>query len=390
MQILDNINNTVRDDLKKIVHRGSKMSIAAACFSIYAYQELRKQLEEIEDLEFIFTSPTFTTEKTPKAKREFYIPRLSRERSLYGTEFEVKLRNELTQKAIAKECAEWIRQKVTFKSNVTQEQMMGFMTVDQSSGKCLRFAQMIIESIYAVVLDYKSLIDANWHYLYSPSSDWAKFCKICIFLLNVRSYIKEIALKANPEGKTGYYHILKHAIDENVFEVTSIATTNYNKFIKDILCTEIAFLNGSTEIWYDPYLNRMGEQTELTTSENHILVPLMFTQSGTKPMTSIEMSMKYVDTYKRWKESDRIVVVGFGFGIDDEHINGVLRTLIDVDDKKIIVVTLSKNKADDDVAKDIARSLKVIKASNISIVQVDKSGKQIQDNALWTEAILRK
>ena len=111
MQILDNINNTVRDDLKKIVHRGSKMSIAAACFSIYAYQELRKQLEEIEDLEFIFTSPTFITEKTPKAKREFYIPRLSRERSLYGTEFEVKLRNELTQKAIAKECAEWIEQE---------------------------------------------------------------------------------------------------------------------------------------------------------------------------------------------------------------------------------------------------------------------------------------
>lgn len=133
MQILDNINNTVRDDLKKIVHRGSKISIAAACFSIYAYQELRKQLEGIEELQFIFTSPTFITEKTPKAKREFYIPRLSRERSLYGTEFEVKLRNELTQKAISKECADWIRQKATFKSNVTQEQMMGFMTVDQST-----------------------------------------------------------------------------------------------------------------------------------------------------------------------------------------------------------------------------------------------------------------
>lgn len=133
MQILDNINNTVRDDLKKIVHRRSKVSIAAACFSIYAYQELRKQLESIEELQFIFTSPTFITEKTPKAKREFYIPRLSRERSLYGTEFEVKLRNELTQKAIAKECADWIRQKATFKSNVTQEQMMGFMTVDQST-----------------------------------------------------------------------------------------------------------------------------------------------------------------------------------------------------------------------------------------------------------------
>ena len=109
------------------------MSIAAACFSIYAYQELKKQLEGIDELRFIFTSPTFITEKTPKAQREFYIPRISRERSLYGTEFEVKLRNELTQKAIAKECADWIRRKAVFKSNVTQEQMMGFMTVDEST-----------------------------------------------------------------------------------------------------------------------------------------------------------------------------------------------------------------------------------------------------------------
>ncbi|MDY6366503.1 MAG: helicase-related protein [Oscillospiraceae bacterium] len=133
MQILDNINHTVRDDLHQSVKRGSKLSIAAACFSIYAYQELKKQLEGIDELRFIFTSPTFTTEKTPKAKREFYIPRLNRERSLYGTEFEVKLRNELTQKAIARECADWIRRKVRFKSNVTQEQMPGFMTVDEST-----------------------------------------------------------------------------------------------------------------------------------------------------------------------------------------------------------------------------------------------------------------
>ena len=133
MQILDNINNTIKDDLQKEVKKGSKISIAAACFSIYAYQELKKQLEGVEKLHFIFTSTTFITEKTPKAKREFYIPRLSRERSLYGTEFEVKLRNELTQKAIAKECAEWIRKKVVFKSNITQEQMMGFITVDEST-----------------------------------------------------------------------------------------------------------------------------------------------------------------------------------------------------------------------------------------------------------------
>ena len=133
MQIIDNINKTVKDDLQAGIHKGSRMSVAAACFSIYAYQELKKQLEGIDELRFIFTSPTFVTEKASKAQREFYIPRISRESSLYGTEFEVKLRNELTQKAIAKECADWIRRKAVFKSNVTQEQMMGFMTVDEST-----------------------------------------------------------------------------------------------------------------------------------------------------------------------------------------------------------------------------------------------------------------
>ena len=116
MKVLNNINDTVRDDLLTTIKKDSKVSIAAACFSIYAYQELRKQLEDVDQLRFIFTSPTFLKEKTEKASREFYIPRLNRERNLYGTDFEIKLRNELTQRAIAKECADWVRRKVVFKS----------------------------------------------------------------------------------------------------------------------------------------------------------------------------------------------------------------------------------------------------------------------------------
>ena len=130
MKILDNITNTVRDDLRVEIKRGSKISVAAACFSMYAYQELKKQLESVEEFRFIFTSPTFVKEKAEKQKREFYIPRLSRETSLYGTEFEIKLRNEMTQRAIARECADWIRRKAKFKSNTTGENMTGFMTVD--------------------------------------------------------------------------------------------------------------------------------------------------------------------------------------------------------------------------------------------------------------------
>ena len=130
MQIIDNIHRVLKEDLEETILSGSKVSIAASCFSIYAFDELKAQLKDIDELRFIFTSPTFVTEKANKQKREFYIPRLNRERNLYGSEFEVKLRNELSQRAIAKECAEWIKQKACFKSNRTNENMMGFINVD--------------------------------------------------------------------------------------------------------------------------------------------------------------------------------------------------------------------------------------------------------------------
>ena len=130
MKLINNVTETLKDDLSVEIHEGSKLSIAAACFSIYAFQELKKQLTSIDELRFIFTAPTFVTEKAKKEKREFYIPRLNRERNLYGTEFEIKLRNELTQKAIARECADWIKEKVTFKSNISDKTIQGQLVVD--------------------------------------------------------------------------------------------------------------------------------------------------------------------------------------------------------------------------------------------------------------------
>ena len=130
MEQTKQINNTSErlvDDLKSRLSTQSRISIAAASFSIYAFEAMKAELEKVEEVRFIFTSPTFVADKTKKEKREFYIPKLNRERNLYGTEFEIKLRNELSQKAIAKECAEWIRRKVTFKSNVTNKNMGGFI-----------------------------------------------------------------------------------------------------------------------------------------------------------------------------------------------------------------------------------------------------------------------
>ncbi|MQM72213.1 MAG: ATP-dependent helicase [Eubacteriaceae bacterium] len=132
MEIFNNTTKVVKDDLEKKIKNGSKLSIAAACFSIYAYQALKDELESCDEFRFIFTSPTFVAEKTKKERRKFYIPRLNREKSLYGTEFEVRLRNELKQKAVARECADWMRRKASFRTNTTREAMNNFLVVENS------------------------------------------------------------------------------------------------------------------------------------------------------------------------------------------------------------------------------------------------------------------
>ena len=50
MKILDNVTQTVKDDLTQTIQKGSKLSIASACFSIYAFQELKKQLEGVSEV----------------------------------------------------------------------------------------------------------------------------------------------------------------------------------------------------------------------------------------------------------------------------------------------------------------------------------------------------
>lgn len=129
--VFDNRASIVKDDLVSKISSGDRIAVAASTFSLYAYQELKEQLESLEDFRFIYVAPTFLAEKTSKEAREFYIPRLNRERSLYGTDFEVKLRNELSQKAIAEECAKWIKNKATFKSFREDDTMNTFLGIEK-------------------------------------------------------------------------------------------------------------------------------------------------------------------------------------------------------------------------------------------------------------------
>ncbi len=133
MEIIDNINHLLGDNLKQTIKPGSKLKIAASCFSIYAFEALKKELESIELLEFVFTSPTFVpnevTDKFKRERREFHIPKAERERSFYGSDFEIQLKNKLTQRAIAKECADWMRRKAIFRSNRGKAPMQQFACV---------------------------------------------------------------------------------------------------------------------------------------------------------------------------------------------------------------------------------------------------------------------
>lgn len=132
---IDNRTKLIKDDLVDIIQQGDRISVASSVFSIYAYRELKQQLESLDEFRFIFTGKAFTEDQTSKQQREFYIPRLNREQSLYGTELEIRLRNQLTQKTIAAECADWIRHNnVRFRSPINDQNFpQSFLTVEEQN-----------------------------------------------------------------------------------------------------------------------------------------------------------------------------------------------------------------------------------------------------------------
>lgn len=98
-------NDTVAKLLKEKFNKTSKISIASAYFTIYAYYELKKELNKIDNFRFIFTTGNN------------YIEKLS------GNESERIFKTNLNQAAIARECAEWIKSKALFKSTKLQDCM---------------------------------------------------------------------------------------------------------------------------------------------------------------------------------------------------------------------------------------------------------------------------
>ena len=248
-------------------------------------------------------------------------------------------------------------------------------------------SQEVLENIFIDILDYQKLIDNHYRYLYCPKKEWAKFTKMVVFLEIAKDYISQNLgnIKTNQEG---YYNDL---LSINDLEITSIGTSNYNNII-EIVSPKIAekqniiHLNGSVKDLYNPYKNNIEKiGTDSISQEKQILVPFLLTQSGIKPLTSVEMSRRYVDLFDSFKNSDAIISIGFGFNQDDGHINGLFRELIEVHNKKLIVIDVSTDESK--TQKEIKNKLRVgTNGSNIIVISIDKDTRKSNDK-FWYELV---
>jgi len=201
----------------------------------------------------------------------------------------------------------------------------------------------ILENIYINIMDYRNLIDKYFKYLFYPKKNWAKFTKITIFLNSVKNYIEMIyqnnQKKINSKnGYDGYYDDLLSLNDPNII----IGTSNYHNFITEKYgFKNVYHLNGSIEDFYDPFKNSLVKKESLS-NYPYLTVPLLFTQSGIKPLTTIEISRRYVEYYNKLKKCEKIIVIGYGFNDDDGHINTLFRKLIEDDNKEITILSFEK------------------------------------------------
>ena len=226
MEVLDNKLNKFGDDLKNEIKQGDKLYIASAVFSMYGYEELKKQLENIDELEFIFTNPTFIKEKKEtKEERKFEIDALQRQKSIVGSEFEIKLKNKLNGRAIAKECANWIKQKARFKSNINNNPIQRFLNindtktylnVDEFSSAGLGYQKD--NTIFNPVTKFDDNYEMTKYYLNNFKTLWNDSSLLNDVTSEVVEYISDLYKENSPEFI--YYVILYNIFHEFLLDVS--------------------------------------------------------------------------------------------------------------------------------------------------------------------------
>ena len=254
-------------------------------------------------------------------------------------------------------------------------------------------AQKVLENLFTTVLDYQKLIDDHFRYLFSPSTEWAKFTRMVIFLKIARDYISTQAPSAEAIPDQGYYHDLAMFTDKLTF--SAIGTANYNSLLAEVFRSmkiespQIIHLNGSVNDYYNPYKNAVITcENPNNVDSSQIHVPFMLTQSGLKPLTSVTMSRRYVNLFDAYAESDAIVVVGFGFNKDDSHINGLFRELVENKGRRLILISRSKDGTVETQKRRLRDKLRISHTVNhlLTVIPVDDT--RCQNGQLWLEQVI--
>lgn len=275
----------------------------------------------------------------------------------------------------------------------------GGCTVDDKSSVqeiFLALLREILELLFAEVLDYQALIDSHWRYLYSPREDWAKFTKMVIFLQTTRNYmLKQVESNFDPD-REGYYHDLLCLLDEG-HEITGIGTANYNSLVQQIAGDRVSpdivyHLNGGVTDFYNPYKNTVVACPEGGVPADQIHVPFMLTQSGVKPLTSISMSRRYVDLFDLYTSSDAIIAIGYNFNIDDNHINGLFRQLIEDEGRTFFWVVPKSDDKDTRLKQVLEEKMRLPTSARerVHIIRVDRDTREVAAKQSWLDAVAKK
>ncbi|WP_413525166.1 hypothetical protein [Photobacterium phosphoreum] len=255
-------------------------------------------------------------------------------------------------------------------------------------------AQQLLENIFTTVLDYQSLIDSHFRYLYSPKTEWAKFSKMVIFLWATRKYIKDQLDQVGKLPDSGYYHDLKRCETLGI-EISAIGTANYNNLVEtiaqqlDYQIPDVHHLNGGVCDYYNPYKNSVVSCMNVEdVPQDQIYVPFILTQSGLKPLTSVDMSRRYVSLFDNYSECDAIVVIGYGFNIDDSHINGLFRQLIEDDNKSLYWICLNTDGTAEAQKRILVQKLRIsaVNRSKVHVIPVTPSD-GLYGDVKWLDAL---
>lgn len=241
MQLFDNKTQKVWYDLKNTIWKNTKLSVAAAIFSIYWFDSLKKELSNIDELNFIFTDWAFIEKSNnKKEKKLFEIKSDNIKKAISWTDFEINLKNKMKGRKIAKECKKWIDWKVKFKSNISWDYIQEQFIVDNNDQKIIyQWIEQFSSSWFGFENDnsiIRNIIKINDYqmsksFLDSFNQVWNDNESLKDITEEVVDYISNLYKENSPEFV--YYFTLYNIFDEFLEDISEDELANEKTGFKE-------------------------------------------------------------------------------------------------------------------------------------------------------------